>query len=168
MIEWLLLAIFPAAMLVAAASDVATYRIPNWLVAGLAAAFPGVALAGGLGLETVAWHLGVAVLALLGGMVLFALRLIGAGDAKLLAAAALWLGPSAIMLFLGGMAFVGGALGLALLVFRKLPLPLRVAQVGWVARLHDPRLGIPYGLAIAAGGLIAFPVSAVARALSLL
>ena len=71
-----------------AAWDIRTRRIPNWLVLALAACATGATLAsGGLAmLGSSALH---ALIVLLIGMGLFALKAIGAGDAKFYSAAAL-------------------------------------------------------------------------------
>ena len=73
--------------LLGAAWDIRTRRIPNWLVLALAAFAVGATLlSGGLSLlGSSAIH---AVIVLLAGMGLFALKAIGAGDAKFYSAAA--------------------------------------------------------------------------------
>lgn len=147
---------FLGAMLLAALSDAATYRIPNWLSALLAAAFLPAALYAGMTPGELGMHLLLGFIVLLLGMGLFAFRLLGGGDAKLLAAASLWIGLGALMPFLFWTAASGGILGLALVAFRRVPLPQGLAAHGWIARLHDPRAGIPYGIAIALGAFAAF------------
>ena len=83
-------ALIPAALfaVVGAVWDVRTRRIPNWLVALLALAAAGATLGmdGWSALGSSAIH---AAIALVVGMGLFALRAIGAGDAKFYSAAAL-------------------------------------------------------------------------------
>ena len=54
-------------------------------------------------------------------------------------------------------AVMGGALSLALLVFRRVPLSGRLRSVRWVGRLHAREAGVPYGVAIAAGALMVLP-----------
>ena len=69
------------------------------------------------------------------GMVLFSLNLVGGGDAKLLAAAGLWIGYDQLVPFLLYVTIFGGALALLLLAYRRFPagaLPLPA----WAARLH--------------------------------
>ncbi|MGK2872735.1 MAG: peptidase, partial [Alphaproteobacteria bacterium] len=51
----------------------------------------------------------------------------------------------------------GGVLALSLLLFRRLPLLARLARHGWIATLHDKAQGVPYGIALAAGALLAWP-----------
>lgn len=150
----------PALVIVAAVKDLTSYTIPNWISLALAAAFLPAAFAAGLPLGQIGLHLGVGLGALALGMGLFALRVIGGGDAKLMAGAALWLGSSALLPFVLTTVMVGGALSLGLITLRA-PLlrPLVVLGPSWFVRLADPKEGAPYGLAIAAGALVAFPHS---------
>ena len=90
--QTLLLLIFPVLVITAALRDVTSYTIPNWISLALVAAFPVTALALGLPLNVIGLNLGVGATALAAGMGMFALGWIGGGDAKLLAAAALWIG----------------------------------------------------------------------------
>jgi prepilin peptidase CpaA len=87
----------------------------------------------------------------------FARGWIGGGDAKLAAATALWIGFSHLMDYLLVAAIIGGALTLVILQARKLPLPLFLARQPWIVRLHAMETGIPYGIALAAAGLIVYP-----------
>lgn len=158
--QWAVLAVFPAAMFAAAVCDGATMRIPNWLTGSLALAFPVAAAGTSLPLEQVGIHALVGGLALVVGMVLFALGWVGGGDAKLFAATMLWLGPEPAAAYALSASLLGGGLTLALIMFRRLPLPAPLAARGWLIRLHDPHEGVPYGLALAAAGLISFAGSA--------
>jgi prepilin peptidase CpaA len=38
-----------------------------------------------------------------------------------------------------------------------LPLPVTLISHDWVARLHSPKEGVPYGIALAAAGLLVYP-----------
>jgi len=157
---------FPILLLIAAAKDAMTMTIPNWVSLSLMGGFFIIApLTLGLdmpGLQAIGGHVLVAgsVLAVCFGM--FALNWIGGGDAKLFAATALWLGLGALPEFLMWTAFVGGGLSLGLLLARKAALlaPLTFGN-GMMARLLTVGGDVPYGLAIAAGGLLAYPGSAV-------
>jgi len=51
---------------------------------------------------------------------------------------------------------LGGVLTLLLLWFRSMPLPPVLFARAWIARLHDRRAGIPYGVALGLGGLWMF------------
>ena len=98
------------AVLLAAAAwgDIRNYRIPNFLVTAFLVLF---VLAYALGLiprHEIVGHLGVGLVALLLGMALFRWNWIGGGDAKFIAALALWAGwPEAIRLVVA-MALAGG------------------------------------------------------------
>ena len=155
----LLLFVFPLAMAYAAALDLLTMRIPNGVSLGIAAAFLVVAPIAGMPVQEMLMHFLVGAAVLIAGMILFSLRLVGGGDAKLLAAACLWLGPNQLLPYLVYVTIFGGALALLLLAYRGMPagaFPLPT----WAARLHKPRSGMPYGLAIAAGALAVYPLTA--------
>lgn len=154
---WALLLAFPALLVLAAASDVGRYVIPDWVSIALAAAFLAGAVVAGMPWPAVAWHAGTGLAMFLLGFVLFAFRAIGGGDVKLLAACAVWTGWPDLPRFVLYVALFGGVAGLMLLAARRAlrgrPAPARP----WLARLLRPGQGIPYGTAIAAGGLAAFP-----------
>jgi prepilin peptidase CpaA len=159
---------FAALILAAAVSDATSFTIPNWMSLALLAIFPVAALAVGLPLPTIGLHLAVGAAALLVGMAMFALRWLGGGDAKLIAAAALWLGLSGAPTFLFTGAMVGGGLAVALLTLRSAAFrPIVVLGPSWVNRLADKEQGVPYGVAIAAGALWALPGSPFGAALGL-
>ena len=153
-----LLFVFPFLMLYAAAMDVLTMRIANTISISLAAAFLLVAAIAGMPAQQILVHVGVALAVLLANMLLFQLRLVGGGDAKLLAAAALWVGYEQLIPFLVYVTIFGGALALVLLAYRSAPanaLPLP----NWALRLHNRREGMPYGVAITAGALLVYPLT---------
>lgn len=160
--EWLLLVLLPSALVLAAGYDVATYTIPNWLSLTIALVFPAMALIAGMPLTSFAFHIAIGVATLAFGIVLFAMRLFGGGDAKLLAATALWMGPQSIVGFLVGTAMIGGALATGILLFRRIPLPAELVALPWAQRLHSKDKGLPYGVAIAGGGLAIYYASPIA------
>jgi prepilin peptidase CpaA len=151
------LLVFPALLAFAAASDLLTMTISNRLCMALALAFVPLALLAGLALPQIGIHLiaGAAMLAL--GFALFAAGWIGGGDAKLAAAILLWMGPEAGLAWGLLAAVFGGGLTLMLLAVRKVPLPEPLAAQPWIARLHASDSGVPYGIALAAAGLMAYP-----------
>ncbi len=53
-------------------------------------------------------------------------------------------------------ALFGGALTLLLLFWRGMPLPSMLTSQGWLMRLHSPKEGVPYGIALAAAGLLVY------------
>ena len=84
--ELLVLAIFPGAMALAAASDFFTMTIPNRLVLALASGFFVMAPLVGLGWSDIELHMALALAALAFAFALFYFGWIGGGDAKLFAA----------------------------------------------------------------------------------
>ena len=87
-----LLIVFPFLMAYAAANDLLTMLIPNRISLALTAAFALLAATGILSPAEIGAHLGAGALVLAITFGLFASGVIGGGDAKLAAAAALWLG----------------------------------------------------------------------------
>ena len=136
-----------------------SFTIPNWISLAAAAMFVPAALFLGLPLSALGMCAMVGVAALIGGIGMFALGWIGGGDAKLFAACALWLGWPAVAPFLIWTALAGGGLAVMLLWSRRLAGPVIADGPAWVGRLMTPGEDVPYGLAIAAGALIAFPQS---------
>lgn len=149
--------LFPVAMIYAGLMDVMTMKIRNSLVAILAGAFLVLAPLAGFSLQQVGLHLAVAACVLIVAFSLFALGWIGGGDAKLAAAATLWLGPADSLPFLFYTTLLGGVLTLLLLSVRRVPLPASLYRVAWVMKLHDAKSGVPYGAAMAPAALLVFP-----------
>lgn len=154
MIELATLAVFPAGLLVAAATDLHDFKIPNWISLALVGGYvcAGVAIGAPVAVMAEGFALGAAVL--LVGFALFAVRFFGGGDAKLFAASAPWIGLHQYAEYLTYTALAGGAFALVILAFRKTP-PLPVyAHAPWLLRMHQNQNEIPYGVAISAGGLM--------------
>jgi prepilin peptidase CpaA len=159
MLEAATLLIFPLCLSVAALSDLFTMTIPNRVSLVLLGTFIVLAPLLGLTLPAIGMHFAGAAIVFSACFALFALNVMGGGDAKLLAASALWFGfdPS-LTAFLLYVSFLGGAVTILILMLRSrsdtimamgLPLPnsLLIAKK------------IPYGIAIAVGGFLAFPSS---------
>ncbi|HEY0925548.1 prepilin peptidase [Brevundimonas sp.] len=155
----LLLAIMPMLVIVGGLNDLTTMRIPNWISLALIAGFLPAAVSVGLSPVEIGVHMAVAFGALLVGMGMFALRWIGGGDAKLMAAACLWLGLQGSGMFLVYTGLMGGLFCLFLIMARAQLRPYLMGGPGWVVHLMEPRGDIPYGVAIAAGALLAYPAS---------
>ena len=154
MIEYLALAAFAGLLVVAALSDIATMTIPNWVSIALAGAFLPVALIAGMALGQIGLHLAFGFAVLVIGFALFQFGVLGGGDAKLIAAAAVWTGAAAFGPFALGTVLAGGVIALVLLITRMRLKPSE-ARPAFVNRLLKPRGGVPYGVAILAGGIAA-------------
>jgi len=149
--------LFLGIMVVSAIYDLVTYTIPHFAPLLLIALF--VVFAGWQGLvwAQLFGHAGAAIAMLVAGWVLFALGLMGGGDVKLFAATSLWMGWGGMANYLIMFSLCGGVLALALLVFRRLPLPASFARHSWVAVLHRKEQGVPYGVALNIGAILAWP-----------
>jgi prepilin peptidase CpaA len=159
-LQIVLLMIFPALVIFAGLRDATSYTIPNWISLALIAGFPVAALALGLPLQTIGLQFAIGAAALVLGFAMYAVRWIGGGDAKLFAAAALWIGWPAAITYLGLTGIAGGVLAVALLGLRSTFVrPFMPSGPAWLARLIEPGENVPYGVAIAVGALAAFPVS---------
>lgn len=158
-ISFTLLAVLPVLAVIAALHDLTTMKIPNWISGLLIVGFFPAALVLGLPWATVGVSAALAAAALIVGMGMFAANWIGGGDAKLLAAAMLWMGVSGALPFILFTALAGGGFCLLLLTARShLPFFAQTGP-GWVMRLMQPKGDIPYGVAIAVGALLAYPSS---------
>jgi len=161
----LLVMIFPIAMAFAAANDLLTMKIPNVISGALVGGFVALALITRMPLEIFGLHLACGLGVLILTFTLFAMKLFGGGDAKLMAAGALWMGAEQVLPFLVFVTIFGGTLCLLILSYRRVvpanlwPLP------GWAQRLHISGGPVPYGIAIAAGGLMIFPSTELFRML---
>ena len=137
----LLLLALAAILVIAAVIDVRTYTISNRLNLTVALLAPvywaSVALSPW---PDVAAQLavGATVFVLLAGA--FYAGLMGGGDVKLAAALSLWFSPPSAIRFLVLMSIAGGVLTLGILIWHR-------------ARKRAGRPEIPYGVAIAFGGL---------------
>ena len=139
--------------------DVATFKIRNELVVFLLAIYAALAPLAGFGAMDIGLSAAAALMVLAGMFVFFALGWIGGGDVKLAAVVALWLGAQNTLTFILYTAVAGGLLSLVLLQFRSVALPASFRHVPWISQLHEPRSGVPYGVAIASAALLIFPAT---------
>jgi len=152
-----LMLFYIGAVLYGAWSDARSLRIPNGLSLALLGVFLPTALVAGLSLESIAWHLAIALAILVVGFALFAFGLFGGGDAKLLAACALWVGLDQSLWFVAAVILFGGVLSVLVVLLR--------AGLGmwpdWLVHsakgLFERNKSIPYGIAIAAGAIAVLP-----------
>jgi prepilin peptidase CpaA len=174
-----ILAICAGILIWAAISDALRLRIPNNVPLALLALFPVYFfLSHGDPIEGLkAVGLALAIFAI--GFVFFARGWMGGGDVKLMSVGALWAGPALLPDFLAVTAVIGGLQALASLLplYKFLPHWMTLAfaipggpapdqasaaptasaggKAGLAARLFKRRRqrNLPYGIAIAAGGL---------------
>ncbi|CDZ68630.1 Flp pilus assembly protein, protease CpaA [Neorhizobium galegae bv. orientalis] len=151
-----ILTILPLCLAFAAISDLVNMTIPNRVSAVILASFVVLAPFSGLAWPEIGMSLvaGLAVFGVCFG--LFALNVMGGGDAKLLTAAAIWFGFNhSLLVFLVTVGYVGGAVTLVFLLLRS--------QAGSVMAMGIPlppslvnAKKIPYGIAIAIAGFLTF------------
>lgn len=156
-LELAIVCVFPWAMAFGGAMDLFTMTIPNRVSLIMTIGFLLLAPFMGLGLADFGAHLGAGAAMLAAGVAMFALGWMGGGDAKLLAAGALWVGFDHLLEFTFYITTAGGLLTLGILLFRgTLPHPWVIRQ-RWAMHLHDPKTGVPYGIAIALAALAVYP-----------
>jgi prepilin peptidase CpaA len=163
--ELFALGVLPVLIALAAGWDIATFTIPNFICAAMVGAFFAYAIGGGVPAHAVGVHLLSGLIGLGIGFALFAFGYIGGGDAKFFAAILVWLGNAHDVIDYALIAsLLGGGLSIALISLRRVPLPLALANQAWIARLHDSKSGVPYGLALGAGALVVLPYTEIFRA----
>ena len=151
---------FPAVMAMAGSMDLLTMTIPNKLTLVLAALYFPLALWLGVPLHDIGVNLSCGFVVLVLSFGFFSLGWIGGGDAKLAAATALWLGWGSLLDYGLSAAIYGGVLTVVLILGRKMALPAWMSKQEWIARLHNPRTGVPYGIALAVAGIMMYPQTA--------
>ncbi len=136
------------AVLFAAVTDVRRFIIPNWVCLVLLA----LGVVHAILMPGFPWlgHMLAAVVVFCFGLALFSVRLVGGGDAKLLTVLAFWSGFEDLVLLLLATVLAGGVLSLVYLG-RAWWQRLRGTDVGSLLQVR-----VPYGVAIAVGGLYVF------------
>ena len=138
----ILLGILAISLLVAAVIDIRTFTISNRLNAFLALLAPVFWWSTGLPFwPDAAIQVGVAILVFVVLAGAFYAGMMGGGDVKLAAALALWFSPQSTLKFLIFMSIAGGLLTLVVMVLPRM-------------KKKPGKPEIPYGVAIALGGLI--------------
>jgi len=155
----LVLAVFAGILLAAAYGDVRRLLIPNRFPLALVLLYPAYLLTAPTPVQPLL-SLAIALGFFCAGAGLFAAGLMGGGDVKLLAAVALWVEPPHALEFLLLTTLAGAVIGLALLTPQGTHVEAMVQDVGagWKGAGDDGttkrRRVMPYGVAIAAAGLI--------------
>lgn len=161
MIEAAILVIFPFCMVHAALSDAVSMTIANRLSLLLAGSFLVLAPLTGMDWITYGWHVAAGFSVLCVTFAVFAIGGMGGGDAKLLAATALWMGLGFPLLqYLVYGATLGGFLTLAIISFRNSPVSWYAGRNMFLRHFADPKAGVPYGVALGVAGLMVFPNTA--------
>lgn len=143
---------FVGLLLAAATSDWRNLTIPNRYSLAIIALFPSYVIAAG-GVDWLA-HVSVGGGAFALGFILFSLRFCGGGDVKLFAAVALWAGPALLVPLVFYTAVSGGFMALVLWIrhrYQRAGIPVNFL----FARSEESfaKQPMPYGVAIAAGGI---------------
>jgi prepilin peptidase CpaA len=141
-------------LVAAAAQDLSTMHIANSVslaIAGVYVIWAGLGLVSGrLLLPELALSIGCGIAVVGIGAAAFAIGMLGGSDVKLLAAMSLFAGPDRLLDLLTVTALVGGLIGVAILAGAPIGRPVAAHDMAPRARLRQV---LPYGPAIAAGGL---------------
>ncbi|MCG8696330.1 MAG: prepilin peptidase [Minwuiales bacterium] len=146
---------FTVLLLTAAAIDIKHFVIPNRLSLAIALLYPAHFLTSPTPIELLP-ALGIAAGMLAFGFALFAGRLLGGGDAKLMSATALWAGSEHFLPFFLMTTLSGGALALTMWVKKRSSLASATGPdfVPEADTANAPGAQpMPYGVAIAIGGV---------------
>ncbi len=155
-----ILVVFPLCLIYAAFSDMFTMTIPNRISVVLIASFVVIAPFTDMSAVLYAKHFVAAIIVFSICFALFGLGMLGGGDAKLLTAASLWFGlDMQLFNFLIYVAMFGGLLSVIILVARSDRFSYYVGRIALVGHLTDPKLGVPYGIAIGAAGVVSYPTT---------
>ena len=161
--------------LYAAWTDFRTWKIPNAVVLALVTLYALRAAAVMLGSEDVGdalfassgigGDLGAGLLMFMLGVVLWALRLFGAGDAKLFLPIGLFVGWHGMLPF----SFFLLVLGIVTLLALRLPVPLPVAHLAFFMRIAEIRASrkVPYGVVMVFAVLLTLALPMIRQQLQL-
>ena len=161
MLHTLSISLLPILLIIAAMGDVVSLRIPNWLTALTAVLFFPMALFTGMPLAEFGTHILAGAILFALGFASFQFGLFGGGDAKLMAAAGLWFGTAQTLPFLMATALAGGILALIVGGWSMLLITWDIhgeeESFGTLGkRIREMKPNVPYGIAFAIGGIVAF------------
>lgn len=160
MLEALIFVVFPFCMVYAAVSDTLSMTIANRVPLLLIAVFLIVAPLTGLAWPLIGLHMLAGVLVLSLTFALFAMGGMGGGDAKLMAATAVWMGLNTqLVQYLVVSTVLGGVLTLAILAYRRSAVSSITSQNMFLRNFAQDAGGVPYGIALGIGGLATYPAS---------
>ncbi|MCG6114372.1 MAG: prepilin peptidase [Mesorhizobium sp.] len=163
MLEALIFVVFPFCMVFAAVSDMISMTIANRISVILVAVFAVAAPISGMDWATYGWHFAAGALVLSITFALFAAGVMGGGDAKLLSSTAVWMGMSMeLMQYVFYGAMIGGVLTILIIIYRRSPLSTITGNNMFLRHFADEKVGVPYGVALGAAGLLVYPSTPIA------
>jgi prepilin peptidase CpaA len=143
--RWVIAGLFLLILTIASVTDVKHRRIPNWTVLALIVLFiPWILVRPEV---SVLLSLASFAIFMAAGIVLYAFGIWGAGDSKLIAAVALFVGFDRMLQFAFATAVFGGILALMIVLSNTAWL---MAMLGKKESVHT----VPYGVAIAVGAAL--------------
>jgi prepilin peptidase CpaA len=164
MLEAAILIVFPFAMAHAATSDMLTMTIANRVSIILIASFAVLAPMTGMAWSVYAMHFLAMGIVLAVCFALFAIGVMGGGDAKLMAGTSLWIGFNIVLIqYLVIGSFIGGLLTLLILAYRRSPMAVYAGQIEFLSKMGQAKGKIPYGIALGLAGLLVFPETSLAQ-----
>ncbi len=159
MLWFIVMVIWPFLLVYAAIGDFMTMRIPNWLNLSIFLLFFPAAFLAGMPLEQFFWHVLNFVIVLVVGVTLAMTIRFGGGDAKMMAALAIWFSGQKVLLFLAYSGIAGGILAIVMKVWQIVRVEDAVWNDGRLSKRLFKKLDLPYGIAFASGALLTFPES---------
>jgi len=144
---------FTGLFLTAAVIDARSYKIPNWISLALVALVIVAVLASRQPILSFWPHLATALAVLAAGYLLYMVTGMGAGDAKLAAAGALWSGVTGLYMLMFTLAMSMAALAFTLVALRRLVPAVSGAESS--VRVLQRGAPVPLGIALAAGMILA-------------
>ena len=157
-IHQFVIAVFAAILIAAAVGDFRSFRIPNSLVLSVLMLYPAHVIASP---QSVAWAYALifAFVIFAIGAGFFAMKMMGGGDVKLMAAVSLWAAPHHLVSFFVITLFA--AMLVACVMAVRMAAADAQAARGWSVGAavsgirHVPifKISVPYGVGISAGGL---------------
>ncbi len=147
------IACFLSLVLVAAATDIVMYRIPNVVVLMILVLFPIYVIAAP-GEQEWLWSLGIFALTILVGIPLAHFKIFGGGDVKLLAGILLWAGPALALPTLFIVMVAGGLVSLLMVTNLRFVIANALTSIGResLGKIFLAK-NMPYGVGLAFGGV---------------
>lgn len=147
------IACFLSLVLVAAASDIVMYRIPNVVVLMILVLYP-IYVIVAPGEQEWLWSLGIFALTIVVGIPLAHFKIFGGGDMKLLAGILLWAGPALALPSLFIAMVAGGLVSLLMVTNMRFVIANALTSIGResLGKIFLAK-NMPYGVGLAFGGV---------------